>query len=89
MYLIDKNKFFQIHDAFKSLLTSKIKNFIEVLKKNKRKWLDSGDYSVYTGQAGIACTLYHYGKYYNDSENTNVIIKFQHAFNLKLDVILI
>ncbi|KAG5330436.1 LANC2 protein, partial [Acromyrmex charruanus] len=61
-----------IHDAFKSLLTSKIKNFIEVLKKNKRKWLDSSDYSVYTGQAGIAYTLYRYGKYYNDSEYINM-----------------
>jgi len=44
------------------------------LEKNERKWLNS-DYSVYTGQAGIAYTLYYYGKYYNDSVYTNVILR--------------
>ncbi|XP_071650632.1 lanC-like protein 2 isoform X2 [Temnothorax longispinosus] len=64
-----------IHDAFKSLLTSEIKKCIQVLKKNERKWLNSDDYSVYTGQAGIAYTLYYYGKYYSDSMYTNMAIE--------------
>lgn len=49
---------------------------MEILKRNEKKWINSDDYSIYTGQAGIAYTLYYYGKYYNDSTNINVIIKF-------------
>ncbi|XP_011699657.1 PREDICTED: lanC-like protein 1 [Wasmannia auropunctata] len=61
-----------VHDVFKSLLTLKIKKFVEILKKNEKKWLSENDYSIYTGQAGIAYALYYYGKYYNDSVYTNM-----------------
>ncbi|XP_072752902.1 lanC-like protein 2 isoform X1 [Anoplolepis gracilipes] len=56
-----------IHDEFKSLLTLEIKKLMKILKENEKKWYNNDDYSVYTGSAGIAFTLYHYGKYYNDS----------------------
>ncbi|XP_067211178.1 lanC-like protein 2 isoform X2 [Linepithema humile] len=55
-----------IHKAFDSLLTSEIKKLIKILNENERKWRNSDDYSVYTGLAGIAYTLHHYGRY-NDS----------------------
>ncbi|KAL0114968.1 hypothetical protein PUN28_010497 [Cardiocondyla obscurior] len=60
-----------IHDAFKSSLTSEVNKYIKILKENEKKWLND-DYSVYTGQAGIAWTLYYYGKYYNDHEYINM-----------------
>ncbi|KAL6254955.1 hypothetical protein P5V15_014297 [Pogonomyrmex californicus] len=69
---IVKNDPNMIHDAFKTLLISEIKKFIEILKKDERKWLNSNDYTVYTGQAGIAYTLYQYGKYYNNSAYMNM-----------------
>ncbi|EFN72970.1 LanC-like protein 1 [Camponotus floridanus] len=56
-----------IHDEFKSLLTLEIKKLMKTLKENEKKWYNNDDYSVYTGSAGIAFTLYYYGKYYNDS----------------------
>ncbi|XP_012215517.1 glutathione S-transferase LANCL1-like [Linepithema humile] len=59
-----------IHKAFDSLLTSEITKLIKILNENERKWRNSNDYSVYTGLAGIAYTLHHYGKYYNDSVYT-------------------
>lgn len=56
-----------IHNEFKSLLTLEIKKLMKTLKENEKKWYNNDDYSVYTGSAGIAFALYHYGKYYNDS----------------------
>jgi len=35
--------------------------------ENEKKWHNGDNYSVYTGLAGIAYTLHHYGKYYKDS----------------------
>ncbi|XP_011173044.1 glutathione S-transferase LANCL1 isoform X2 [Solenopsis invicta] len=69
---IIRNDTNMIHDEFKSLLSSEINKLIEILKKNERNWINSNDYSVYTGQAGIAYTLYHYGKYFNDSVYINM-----------------
>ncbi|XP_028049569.1 lanC-like protein 2 isoform X2 [Monomorium pharaonis] len=69
---IVRNDTNMIHDEFKSLLSSEINKLIEILMKNERKWINNDDYSVYTGQAGIAYTLFNYGKYYNDSVYINM-----------------
>ncbi|XP_026825201.1 lanC-like protein 2 isoform X3 [Ooceraea biroi] len=61
---IDNNT---IDDNFKSLLTSKINEFMKILEKNDKIWYSNNDYSTYTGLAGIAYIFYHYGKYYNNS----------------------
>lgn len=58
-------------------MTSEIKKLIKALRENERKWRNSDDYSVYTGLAGIAYALHHYGKHYNDSICVQVfLIKF-------------
>lgn len=49
---------------------------MKTLKENEKKWYND-DYSIYTGSAGIAFTLYHYGKYYNDSAYIKVFMKIQ------------
>ncbi|XP_070164117.1 lanC-like protein 2 isoform X2 [Polyergus mexicanus] len=63
---IIENNSTTIHNKFKSILTSETKKLMKTLKENEKKWYND-DYSIYTGSAGIAFTLYHYGKYYNDS----------------------
>lgn len=63
---IIENNSTMIHNKFKSILTSETKKLMKTLKENEKKWYND-DYSIYTGSAGIAFTLYHYGKYYNDS----------------------
>lgn len=73
---MQKKNIFQIHNKFKSILTSETKKLMKVLKENEKKWYND-DYSVYTGLAGIAFALYHYGKYYNDSAYMKVFMKIQ------------
>ncbi|KAM0732591.1 LanC-like protein 2 [Formica fusca] len=63
---IIENNSTMVHNKFKSILTSETKKLMKTLKENEKKWYND-DYSIYTGSAGIAFTLYHYGKYYNDS----------------------
>lgn len=60
------NDSYTIHNEFRLVLTSEIKKLMKTLKENETKWYNNGDYSVYTGSAGIAFMFYHYGKYYND-----------------------
>lgn len=79
---------FQIHDAFKSVLTTETKRLMEILEENERVWLSRDDYSVYTGSAGIAYTFYHYGKSFNDATYVKVYIKSGMFFSaVKLDAI--
>lgn len=80
---MQKRSIFQIHNEFKSLLTSEIKKLMKTLKENETKWYNNGDYSVYTGSAGIAFTFYHYGRYYNDSAYIKVFKKIQMLFSNK------
>lgn len=56
-------------------MTLEIKKLMKTLKENEKKWYNNDDYSVYTGSAGIAFTLYYYGKYYNDSAYIKVFMK--------------
>jgi len=64
-------------------LTSEIKKLIKILIENEKKWRSSDNFSVYTGLAGIAYTLYHYGKY--DSKYIKVfLLKLNIYFYLKI-----
>lgn len=64
--VLKQKQFLQIHNTFKSSLTSAIEKFMKTLKQNKKTWL-ANDYSIYTGIAGIAYLYHQYGKYDNNS----------------------
>ncbi|XP_058794222.1 lanC-like protein 2 isoform X2 [Phymastichus coffea] len=55
-----------INDEFREKLTVGTKLLLQRLEDHKRYWYSKDDTSLYTGLPGVAYTLYHYGKYFED-----------------------
>ncbi|XP_053972590.1 lanC-like protein 2 [Hylaeus volcanicus] len=57
----------QVNDDFKETLRTHTKSLVDQLMvEQKNVWTRKDDYSMYTGSAGIAYMLYHYGKCVNE-----------------------
>lgn len=77
------NIFLQIHDIFKELLKEKITTMLNRLNNYKKEWINRDDFSIYTGNTGIAYLYYLYGTRFNDESYITVIMHQTNYVNIQ------
>ncbi|KAG7189671.1 hypothetical protein KM043_017343 [Ampulex compressa] len=60
-----------IHDSFLKKIATGTKELLNRLELNQDAWRNTGDYSIYTGEAGIAYMFFKYGEYFNETAYIN------------------
>ncbi|XP_060833144.1 lanC-like protein 2 isoform X2 [Bombus pascuorum] len=65
----------EINEDYKRTIKIATKGLIARMEGYKGDWMHNGDYSVYTGLAGIAYLFYKYGKCFNEPHYINDAVK--------------